>query len=124
MDDYWRSNFGLEVLQFVSKVGNMFDLILDLKSVGYLKQQESPQALYDKILEEDFITRYIPKGMLGNLKLSLGTREFAPTIQAFYHQYLTMFNSQYSDCDNWVDYGGNQICSMENITSIATWKQY
>ena len=122
MEDDWKSSFGLELLQYVSKVGNIFSMIYILKLEGYLST-ETPQMLYNYLFDKERIGIFVPSHLFANLNLSLATREFAPAVQAYFQHYSTIV-TKFDDCDNWVNYGGIQHCSAEDWGGLDAWIQY
>jgi UDP-glucose:glycoprotein glucosyltransferase len=110
-----KSNFSpplaLEIIEHVST--HKFDFISDLKQAGFLTT-ESPEELYRHVTTDKKMLKYI--GNVELLKASLCLHEQAPRIQALYHFYSNIESRK--ECDVWVDWGRNQICSLDTLKTL------
>lgn len=100
-------------LEIIEQVSNKFEFISDLKSDGFLSN-ETPQELYNHVITDKKMLKYI--GNVELLKASLGLHELAPRIQALYHYYSNIVLTK--ECDVWVDWGGNQVCSPADLEAL------
>ncbi|KAJ3000901.1 hypothetical protein HDV02_002364 [Globomyces sp. JEL0801] len=120
--------------QFViNDSGSATDLINWLKTNSYL-QDESPMDLYNFIFKDNQIRDYLSTDRsLDLLRVELATHANAPAIQSAYHYYLDTVVDGWPgldlDCDVWVDWGHQQLCTPSRLESALSnldfnaWKQ-
>jgi UDP-glucose:glycoprotein glucosyltransferase len=113
INDEWKSQFSLEVVQYVSEHSDVFSFISGVKSKGFFLD-ETPKELFEFLMNDGFIDRFIPTELKANFELSLANHEYAASVAAFGNYYQNNLQDREiildPNCSVWVDFGSKISC--------------
>jgi UDP-glucose:glycoprotein glucosyltransferase len=121
LNSHWKpSSLLLQVVEFVAEDDSKYEFIEELISSSYLDSSLTDLNIYEKIVESDLVSAYLPgAGHLTILKAYLATCANCPKIQAFYHYYAETILLDKKDCEIWFAFNGVQHCSLEKFENAV-----
>lgn len=129
--EWGTPTLGLELIQYVAKHSSALEFIEYLKQHDLLSKDS--ETLYNFLFSQDSkISQFLFDSIDVELaKVSLASHAQAPAVQAFYHYYKETIQPAWNglrNCSVWVDWSGNQACSIKELKSLnvpkENWKQY